>query len=189
MKVKVVIIFLAVFLTCSMALCNPIVKSLVQKHSWTETILVYSDSKIDVYIPADMINTNLFWTNYPQTGNFSVAMYFELKDDQLRRDMIESIKKGMAGDHIYTMGKAYPDLFRFAVNLAFFDMQNKRVTISREMYIDQDGELIGLRDTSEATELNEQHPLFTKLAQVIAGVLDNAKNSPKNVDRLKELQR
>ncbi len=189
MKVKVVLVFLAVFLAWSTAQCNPVVKSSVQSHSWTETVLVYSDSKINVYIPADMINFNLFWAKYPQSGNFSMALYFEIKDDQARRNTIENIKTGIADNYIATFGKTYPELLRFVVDYAFFDMQNRQVTVSREMYIDQDGEFIGARDANEVTELNEQHPFFTKLARSIAGVLERAKNYPKNADILKELQR
>jgi hypothetical protein len=189
MKGKIVLVFLAVFLACSMAECNPVVKSSVRSHSWAETILVYSDSKINVYIPADMINFNLFRTKYPQNGSFSMVLYYEFKDDQIRRNIIESIKQGIAGNSISFFGRAYPELLRFVVSYAFFDMQNRQVTISREMYVDQDGEFIGTRDTNEVTELNEQHPLFTTLARSIAGVLERAKNYPKNADILKELQR
>jgi len=57
-------------------------------------ILVYSDSKIDVYIDQDTIQAVIAHHEvYDKTGNFLANLYFVYKDESERQDVIKKIKE------------------------------------------------------------------------------------------------
>ena len=185
---KILLVLVIVLITCSANAAPMMVKSPVTAGSWTPLILIHEDKIGSVYIPQDMVNMNLFWTTYPDTGNFSFVLYVEMKDEALRKKVVEQIRQGIANNTVTTWGKPYPELLRYSAEWAFFDMQNRQVVISKEIYYDQDGDVIGDRDVKEITGLNEQHPYFSRLATVLAAIMEEEKNYPKNADLLKEMR-
>jgi len=57
-------------------------------------IMVYSDSKIDVYIDQDTIQAVIAHPEaYDKTGNFLTNLYFVYKDESERQDVIKKIKE------------------------------------------------------------------------------------------------
>ncbi|MFA6074613.1 MAG: hypothetical protein WCV63_00090 [Negativicutes bacterium] len=185
---KILIIAALLFAISSITQANPIIKSTIQEGVWTNTILVFSSSKLDVYIPEDMINMNLFFTKYPENGNFAFVVYIDIKDKDMREKLVNDVKAGIDSRIIGTIGKTYPDLLKYVADVASFDMQKKQVTISREYYIDKDGELIGIRDMREINPLDKDHSLFSKISENCEDILIEAKNNPKNADIIAQLQ-
>ncbi len=184
--------FLFIILFCGQALAYPLVMySTINPDGFAVPILIYSDEKIRAYIPDDMINFNLFWTKYPQNGNFNFTVYIEPVDESLRESYVDLVKRRIKNRTANTIGRSYPDQLRYVANDMYFDMENRQVVITREVFIDKDGDLIALRENfKEINHIDDPELIrFRKLADAAAKVLENAKNDPKTNDHLKDLGR
>jgi tetratricopeptide (TPR) repeat protein len=185
-------LFILLLLFSGQALARPLVMySTIDPNGYAAPILIYSDEKINAYIPDDMINFNLFWSTYPQNGNFSFTVYIEPINEKLRQSMVTFVKERIANRTAETLGRPYPDLLQYIASDMYFDMENQQVTISREVFIDRDGHFIALRKGfKEVTPLAvDKHPLFYNIAVAASRVLENAKKNPKIADRLADMER
>lgn len=177
-RISLALIFLLAF--CGQALARPLVMlSTINPNGYAAPILIYSNENVDVYIPDDMINFNLFNTKYPQNGNFSFSVYFEVKDDNLRKETIYNLKKRIENKTVNIIGNPDPNLLAGSIQNMFFDMQNMQAITTKEIFVDRNGNLIGTREGfKEIIPLNDKHPLFLKIAENAADILDRAKKDP-----------
>jgi tetratricopeptide (TPR) repeat protein len=187
-KFILVLFFLALF--SGSALARPIIMYSTIGDGFTVPILIYSDDKMNVYIPEDMINFNLFWSTYPRDGNFRFTVYIEPTDESERQAYISSVKARISDKTVSTIGRAYPDLLAYVAEDMYFDMAQRQVTIFRDVFIDRNGNHIATRQgIKETTLLNDEYPMFQKIADAASKILENAKNDPVIADKLKDLNR
>jgi hypothetical protein len=186
---KLIMTFLLFSLLCFPVYAQPIiVDSSINPNTITTLTKVLSRPKMDLYIPDDMINFNLFNTKYPYNGNFSFVVYMELKSEEFRQENVKFLKEDMDKGQIQTIGRTYPDLLKCIANQMYFDIQNNRIEIRKDIYIDQDGVIIGMKNNSGAViDLNEDRPLLIELTKNIASILEREKNYPKNADIISDI--
>jgi len=145
--------------------------------SWEVPILVYSDSNINVYIPNGMISSRvvygLGWNQ--KAGKFAATCYIEYKKESSRKKIASAIKKSGTG-------LWYPDLFRYLSESAIFDMQNRKMTIKKQIFIDRDGEIIGLSEENITMDLDSHthdSSVNMQIAKNILELLNKASKDPK----------
>lgn len=179
--VNAFLMFLVVDLTLAYSLGNPwhemetspaggllMVKGLDGR--WTIPMLVYNTPKLDVYIGEDAVNANIFNGNFfgncLKTGNFSVELYIKIKDEASLRDAIKNLHARLEKNPAKRL-LGHPDLLRYVIYYASFDMQGKRTVLQKwEKYIDRDGDLIAMEGIEETHEF-ARDPFFKQVAQNI----------------------
>lgn len=157
---------------------------------WTVPVLVYADSKENVYITMDSIAMNLgltmMGTDYLRTGNFAVRLYIEFKGDALKQKIAELEKAKQNSprpeDHKYI----HPELLKCKSQNLYVSMQQNKMEVRKQIYIDRDGDIIAERPDTPTLELDL---LSIQIAKNIVAVLERVKNDPKITDRLEEMQR
>lgn len=180
------LLFLMLF--SGQALARPIIMYSTINDGLAVPILIYSNEKMNVYIPNDMVTFNLFWSKYPQNGNFSFTVYIEPTDETMRQEYISLIKERLNNGTVTTIGRYYPDLLAYVARDMYFDMGKNQVTISREVFIDKNGNFIAMRQGfKDIVPLNNQYSTFQKIAAAASRVLESAKKEPVIADRIKDL--
>jgi len=190
MKLKILLILLAFTFALNVANANPIIQSTINGRQYTSTVLVYSDDEIDAYIPEDMINFNLFYTKYPDNGNFSFNTYIVFKDPYACKEMSNKISAGITSGTISTLTKPYPELFS-SVEIQFYcDNQTGNIKFGGETYLDQDGDLIGDLITSRHPNsiIENYSQMINNIAYGCSVLLDKYKNYPKNSNIIKRMR-
>lgn len=187
---RITLLLLFLILLSGQALTAPIIlKSSVNPDGYTVPILIYSDSRLKVYVPEDMVTFNLFWSKYPQNGNFNFRVYIEPVSKKLHEEYTAMVKRHIANGTARTIGASYPDLFEYVASDMYFDIENRQVIITQEIFIDRDGDVIAFRDKfREINSLdNPEYPGFKKIAEAASRLLENTKNDPKTADYLRYL--
>lgn len=187
-RILLSLLFLLVF--SGQALAYPLVfKSTIDPNGYAAPILIYSNEKMNVYIPDDMINFNLFYTDYVKTGNFSFTIYLEPRTESGKQAAISSLKKQISKGSAKTLGASYPDMLGFIAESAFFNMKKNQVEINKEIYIDTEGNFIALRDGFlEITPLNEEYEGLSMVARNIAFKLEETRKNPQIANRLSYME-
>jgi len=164
---RILLSLLFLFVFSGQALAYPLVfKSTIDPNGYAAPVLIYSNEKVDVFIPDDMINFNLFYTKYPQNGNFNFSVYFEVKNEDIRQELTQSLKKRIDNGSVIVLGNANPYQLHGSIQSIYFDMQNKQAITTKEVFVDSKGNFIGMREGfKEVIPLNETHPLFLKIAE------------------------
>ncbi|WP_145093588.1 hypothetical protein [Sporomusa sp. KB1] len=184
---KLILILFFLMLFSAQALARPIVMYSTINDGLAVPILVYSSEKVDAYIPDDMINFNLFWSKYPQNGNFSFTVYYEAKDEALRQNMVSGFKERIKNRTVILFGGANPDWLKGSMEAIYFDMQNKQAVSTKEIFVDAYGNFMGSRGGfRQVTPLNEEHKVYSKIAENIAVLLEKAKNDPRYAYLIRE---
>lgn len=147
----IIIILLTIFINTAYA--NPIFNTI--DGNWTKTILVYSNDKINVYIPEDSINFNVLHTNYRNDGNFTVEIFTELKDEELRQSVINSVKND---NNISITDSSIIDSIQYIENSAFFDykkltLEKSRVNIHNSMFLSENSKVIAMKQLNQIVYL------------------------------------
>jgi hypothetical protein len=173
-RILLSLLFLLVF--SGQALAYPLVfKSTIDPNGYAAPILIYSNEKVDVFIPDDMINFNLFYTKYPQNGNFNFSVYIEIKNEDLRQSLVNTLKERVDKGTVILLGNPNINTLQGSIQSVFFDMQNKQVITTKEIFVDRKGNFIGMRDDfKETIPLDGSRPLLSEIANNADLVLKKA---------------
>lgn len=182
-KILLSLFFFIIF--TGQALAEPLIlKSTINPNGYAIPILVYSSDKMDVYIPDDMVNFNLFNTKYPQNGNFNLTVYIEIKNEELREKFIQTFKKLINNGSVILTGSPNPDLLHGTMQSVFFDMQNGQAITTKEFFIDNNGNFMGIREGfEEIIPLNNEHPIVSKIASNAVAVLERTMSEYQRSER------
>jgi hypothetical protein len=152
---------------------------------WTVPVLVYSNSDENVFITKDSIAMNLgltmMGTDYLRTGNFAVRLYIEFKGDTLKQRITELQKAKRNSlqpeDHKYI----HPELLKCKSQNLYVSVQQKKMEVRKQIYIDRDGDVIVERPDIPTLDLD---PLSLEIAKNIISVFEIVKKDPKIADQL-----
>jgi len=153
---------------------------------WSNPERIYSDKNQDVYISQNDIPLNILLGKYIQTGNFTIRLYFIVKDQKTKNALINSVKEDLAKNPQMQLS-GHADLFIGLTHDATFDMQNKQVTInSRESYFDRDGDLISMTNVNQTISFKNDK-FYKDIAGGIQKILMETLKDPKNATYLNVL--
>lgn len=116
---KKIICFLTLFLMMSIEVshANPIFNTV--DGNWTNTVLVYSNEKTNVYIPESLLTMNVFYTKYRENGNFSFVIYEKLNDEDVRQIVINSVNDDINNNVTFLTGYANIQSIRYVQTSAY----------------------------------------------------------------------
>lgn len=163
------------------------VKSLINGTMTTLVPVYYSDGQ-DVYISQDIITTNIFYTNYRKDGNFGVFAYKKIKSYELRTEIINKMKQENLSNVPYQRDMYDPPHYESPESISYvctvmtFSPSQDIFTISREYYLDEYGQIIGVKDNFDKNikyKISENE-FIQNIVNGCVDVLNQAINDPRN---------
>jgi len=175
----ILVFFVVIFPVQTIA--APIISSTINEGTPTSSTQVYSNGKVIVFIPDDMIHFNLFGTDYNESGNFIFTLFFYFEDEKIRQSFVDDLKEQVKNKDVNIIGLNTPDALECISMNCFFDMKKQHIIVTDEAFIDYDGDLLGIQtsQTRSVVDLNEKYPVFMKIANNCISILESTKNEPK----------